>query len=134
MYWEFYNIKYKKIKKGKLKKLEFKTNCLKFGKIGLKAIESGILNTRQLKAAKQIIARTIKKNGKIWVRVFPFLTISSKSIGAWMGKGKGQISHWGVRIAAGSIIFELCGNNKNNDFWALKNGGKKLSLKTKILH
>jgi large subunit ribosomal protein L16 len=85
--------KHQKIKKGRLKRLEFKANKLKFGTIGLKAVESGLVNSRQIEAARQAISKTIKRKGKIWIRVFPDLPITSKPIGVRMGKGKGQLSH-----------------------------------------
>jgi large subunit ribosomal protein L16 len=78
-------VKHQKIKKGKLKRLEFKANKLKFGTIGLKAVESGLVNSRQIE--------TIKRKGKIWIRIFPDLPITSKPTGVRMGKGKGQLSH-----------------------------------------
>lgn len=125
-------IKYKKTKKGKLGYLEFKANNLKFGTIGLKAAESGIIRANQLEAARQAIARKIKRKGKVWVRVFTNLPITSKPTGVRMGKGKGQISHWGARVRGGTVIFEVCGFNLNNILEALKTGGAKLPVKTKI--
>lgn len=62
--------KYQKIKKGKLGKLEFKTNKLKFGTVGLKAVNSAIINARQIEASRRAISRKIKKKGKVWIRVF----------------------------------------------------------------
>lgn len=125
-------IKYKKIKKGKLIKLEFKLNNLKFGNIGLKAAESGIINSKQIEAARQAIARKIKRKGKIWIRIFPNIPITSKSTGVRMGKGKGQFSHWGAKVRGGTVIFEICGINTSIIFSALKTGGAKLPIKTKI--
>lgn len=124
--------KYKKIKKGKLKKLEFKSNQLRFGTIGIKAAESGTINSRQLEAARQSIARKIKRKGKIWITIFPDLPITSKPTGTRMGKGKGSISHWGAKIAGGTVLFEVCGTNFNAILLALKTGGAKLPIKTKI--
>lgn len=124
--------KYKKVRKGKLKKLEFKANCLRFGTYGLKAAESGIINSRQIEAARQNIARKIKRKGKIWIKIFPDLPISSKSTGVRMGKGKGPFSHWGARVAKGTVLFEICGINFNTIYLALKAGGSKLPIKTKI--
>jgi large subunit ribosomal protein L16 len=125
-------IKFKKTKKGKLVKLEFKLNRLKFGTIGLKAAEAGILNSRQLEAARQAITRKIKRKGKIWIRVFPDLPVTSKPTGVRMGKGKGQFVHWGARVRGGTVIFEICGVNFSTVFSALKTGGAKLPIKTKI--
>lgn len=125
-------IKYKKTRKGKLGKLEYKANNLKFGTIGLKAAESGIINSRQIEAARQAIVRKIKRKGKIWIRIFPDLPITSKPTGIRMGKGKGQVSYWGTRVKGGTVLFEICGVNFNTVFSAFKTGGAKLPIKTKI--
>ena len=125
-------VKFKKTKKGKLVKLEFKSNNLKFGTIGLKAAESGIINSRQIEAARQAIVRKLKRKGKIWIRIFPYLPITSKPTGIRMGKGKGQLAYWGARVRGGTTLFEICGVNFITVFAALKTGGAKLPIKTKI--
>ena len=126
--------KYKKTKKGKLNKLEYKTNKLQFGTIGLKAVNSAIITARQIEASRQAISRKIKKKGKLWIRTFPDIPITSKSVAARMGKGKGAISHWGARVKGGSIIFEICGVKDFNIVKnALRTGGAKLPVKTKII-
>lgn len=126
--------KYKKTKKGKLNKLEYKTNKLQFGTVGLKAVNSAMVTARQLEASRQAISRKIKKKGKLWIRAFPDIPITSKSVASRMGKGKGAISHWGVRVKGGSIIFEVCGIKDSNLIKnALRTGGAKLPLKTKII-
>lgn len=124
--------KYKKTKKGKLVKLEFKATKLTFGTIGLKAAESGIINSKQIEAARQAIVRKIKRKGKIWIKIFPDLSITSKPTGIRMGKGKGAVSHWGARVRGGTVIFEICGVNFNTVCVALRTGGAKLPIKTKI--
>ena len=127
-------IKFKKIRKGKLSALEFKTNKLKFGTIGLKTAESGLLNAKQIETARQAIARKTKRKSKIWIRIFPDLPITSKPTGTRMGKGKGQISHWAARVRGGTVIFEICGTNIDTMIDSLKTGGAKLPIKTKIFH
>ena len=127
-------IKYKKTKKGKLVKFEFKTNNLKFGTIGLKSIESGLISSAQLEAARQAITRKIKRKGKIWIRIFPYVPITSKPTGVRMGKGKGQLSHWSAKVRGGTVLFEVCGVNENIVISALKTGGAKLPIKTKIFN
>lgn len=127
-------IKYKKTKKGKLSKLEFKANELKFGSIGLKAAESGILTYKQIEAARQAISRKTKRKIKIWIKIFPDLPITSKPTGIRMGKGKGTLSHWGARVRGGTVIFEISGINQNSIISALKTGGAKLPIKTKIFN
>lgn len=132
MFNEPKRIKFKKTKKGKLVKLEFKANKLTFGTIGLKAAEAGILNSRQIEAARQSIARKTKRKAKIWIKIFPDLPITSKPTGVRMGKGKGQLSHWGARVRGGTVLFEICGVNPNILANALKTAGAKLPIKTKI--
>lgn len=127
-------IKYKKTRKGKLGKFEYKTNDLNFGTIGLKAAESGVITIKQIEAARQAIVRKIKRKGKIWIRIFPYLSITSKPTGIRMGKGKGQISHWAARVKGGTVLFEICGVNFNTVFTAFKTGGAKLPIKTKIFN
>lgn len=126
--------KYKKTKKGKLKKLEFKTNNLKFGTIGLKAAESGILSSKQIEAARQAITRKIKRKGKVWIKIFPDLPITAKPTGVRMGKGKGSISHWGARVRGGTVLFEVCGISIVTAIAALRTGGAKLPIKTRIFN
>jgi len=124
--------KYKKIRKGNLKKLEFKANSLKFGDIGLKALTSGIINARQIESARRTISRKIKRKGKIWLRIFPDLPITSKPTESRMGKGKGAVSYWGAKIKGGTTLFEICGVPNHIAKEALRAGSTKLSIQTKI--
>ena len=107
-------LKFKKTRKGKLVKLEFKTR-LTFGTVGLKAAET-------------------KRKAKIWIKIFPDLPITSKPTGVRMGKGKGQVSHWGARVRGGTVLFEVCGANINMILSALKTASAKLPVKTKIFY
>ena len=124
--------KYKKIKKGKLSKFEHRSNSLKFGTIGLKAAESGIITARHIESARQAITRKIKRKGKLWLRIFPNLPITSKPTEVRMGKGKGSVDHWAVRVSSGAILFELCGITTNTAVNAFRTGGAKLPIKTLI--
>ena len=124
--------KYKKIRKGILKKFEYKANTLKFGEIGLKATSSGVLSARQIESARRIIAKKIKRKGKIWLRVFPDLPITSKPSESRMGKGKGAISYWAVKIKSGTALFEICGVPFYIAKEALLAAGKKLAIQTKV--
>lgn len=124
--------KYKKLQKGKLSKLNFRSNRLKFGNIGLKAAKAGTISARQIEAARQAIVRKLSRKGKLWIRVFPSIPITSKPTEVRMGKGKGAVSHWGVKISAGKVIFEVCGVAKKAAMIAFKTGGAKLPVKTLI--
>ena len=127
-------VKFKKIRKGKLVALEFKSNKLRFGTIGLKAAEAGIITARQIEACRQAMSRKIKKKGKSWIRIFPDIPITSKPISARMGKGKGALSHWGARIRGGTVLFEICGvKDPKITMAALRTGQAKLPIKTRVL-
>jgi len=125
--------KYKKNKKGSIPKLSFNTTKLNFGTIGLKAIESGTITARQIEAARQAINRKIKRKGKVWIRIFPSISVTAKPTAVRMGKGKGSVSHWVAKVGAGTILFEICGVNTFNSISALKTGSAKLAIKTKII-
>lgn len=125
--------KYKKVKKGKLKKFTFKNYTLKHGTVGLKTLESGIITARQLESARQTINRKIKRKGKIWIKIFPSLPVTSKPNEARMGKGKGNVSHWCSKVSSGTIIFEVINNNNKDSINALLSGKHKLPVKSKII-
>jgi len=124
--------KYKKTRKGRLKKFEFKSNNIKFGDLGLKAKVAGLINSNQIEAARRAIARKIEKSGKIWICIFPHSPITCKPTESRMGKGKGSISYWSAKVKGGTTIFEICGISKYIAVEALKAGSKKLPIKTKI--
>lgn len=124
--------KYKKTRKGKLKKLEFKANTIRFGEFAIKAKNAGMITARQIEAARRAIVRKIKPKGKIWICIFPDLPITSKPTESRMGKGKGAVSHWAARVRGGTTLFEVCGVPMHIAVEALKSGSKKLPVKTKI--
>jgi large subunit ribosomal protein L16 len=125
-------IKFKKTKKGRLNKLEFKSNIVRFGEFGLKAQVAGVISARQIEAARRTIARKIKRKGKIWICIFPDLPVTAKPTESRMGKGKGSVSYWVARVRGGTTLFEVCGIPKHVATEALRAGSKKLSIKTKI--
>ncbi len=133
MYLQPKRSRYKKVRKGSLPNLELKSTKLKFGTIGLKSIQSGTISAKQIESARQAITRKTKRKGKLWVRIFPNLPITKKPTEVRMGKGKGSVSHWAVKIGKGKIIFELCGITLATATAAFKTGGAKLPIKTKII-
>jgi large subunit ribosomal protein L16 len=129
-------LKFKKTKKGKLKKYNCKSsnNKLIFGSLGLKTINSGLINIRQIESARKAIVKKTKRKIKLWIKITPNLPVTSKATGVRMGKGKGQFSHWSARVKGGTILFEICGANISTLISALKSGSKKLPIKTKIFN
>ena len=126
-------LKYKKTRKGVISFLNFRSNDLKFGTIGLKAIESGFISSRNIEAARQAINRKLNRKGKLWIRIFPHLPITSRSVGSRMGKGKGSVSQYSAKIRGGTLLFEVCGVTLASAKAAFQTGGAKLPLKTKIV-
>lgn len=124
--------KYKKVRKGTLPKLEYRSTKLRFGTIGLKALESGTISARQIEAARQSIMRKIKRKGKLWIKIFPTTPITAKPTEVRMGKGKGAVSHWAVKVGGGRVLFELCGVSTNTAVAAFRTGGAKLPIKTAV--
>lgn len=129
-----YQKKLIKIKKKRGCALQWKTNKLKFGDYGLRAIESGFLNANQIEATRQVITRKLKRQGQIWIRIFPSIAVTSKPIEVRMGKGKGNVDFWGTPIKAGQVLFELTGVDKSIAEVALKHGSGKLPFKTQIIY
>lgn len=125
--------KHKKIQKGNLSELNFRSNKLTFGNIGLKAMKSGTISARQIEAARQAIVRKVNRKGKLWIKIFPTIPITTKPTEVRMGKGKGTFSYWSAKVSAGTIIFEIYGVSRNIAVTALKTGGAKLPVKTMIL-
>jgi large subunit ribosomal protein L16 len=125
--------KYRKHSKGKLSRFDYRSNSLKFGTFGLKALEAGCISSRQIEATRQAITRKIERNGRVWVRIFPDLPITSKPIEVRMGKGKGAVSHWAAKVNGGTIIFEIDGIPEKLARIALNTGSTKLPIKTAII-
>lgn len=124
--------KFRKTQKGKIKRLEFKANSIKFGELGLKSEIAGVITARQIEAARRAIARKLRRKGKIWICIFPNTPVTAKPSESRMGKGKGSISHWVAKVRGGTTLFEICGVPFHIGAEALKSGGKKLAVKTKI--
>ena len=127
-------IKYKKLHKKKLRQFKYKTLFLKFGTVGLKALESGFISSFQLKAIAFILSKKLKRKGKIWYNVFPNNPITAKPIEVRMGKGKGNLKHWSDFVQSGFIILEIISNiNKLTIVSIIKSASIRLPLKTKVV-
>jgi large subunit ribosomal protein L16 len=99
--------KFRKNQKGRTKTINSRSAKLRFGQFGLKVLDPVRLRRKQLEASRRVIARRVKKLGKIWTRVFPNLAVSAKPREVRIGKGKGNVSFWACRLSPGTIIFEL---------------------------
>lgn len=127
--------KHRKVKKRYIKSqtLNTKSYLLKFGFIGLKSLEPKKVTSRQIEAARQTLNRELSRKGKIWIRIFPHIPVSTKPSENRMGKGKGSLSHWVSVIKAGTIIFEVAGVPVQKAATALTKAQNKLPFSSQII-
>jgi large subunit ribosomal protein L16 len=125
--------KYRKQQKGRNRGKAYRGNRLAFGTYGLKAIELGRIDSRQIEAGRVALSRTMRRTGKIWIRVFPDKPLTAKPVGVRMGKGKGSVEKWVMNIQPGRIIYEITGVNEETALRALRLAAAKMPFKTKII-
>ena len=125
--------KYRKAFKGKIKGNAKGGFTLNFGTFGLKALEPERVTARQIEATRRAITRYMKRQGKVWIRVFPDVPVTAKPIEVRMGKGKGSVDRWVARVKPGRILFEIDGVSEEVAREALRLGAAKLPIKCKIV-
>jgi large subunit ribosomal protein L16 len=101
--------KYRKQFKGRIKGVAKGGSDLNFGSYGLKAQEPDRVNARQIEAARRAITRHMKRAGRVWIRIFPDVPVTSKPTEVRMGKGKGSVDYWAAKVKPGRIMFEIDG-------------------------
>ena len=125
--------KYRKAFKGRIHGTAKGGALLNFGSYGLKAVEPERITARQIEAARRAITRHMKRQGRVWIRIFPDLPVSDKPAEVRMGKGKGAVDYWAARVHPGRIMFEIDGVADDVAREALKLGAAKLPVKTRIV-
>ncbi len=127
--------KYRKAQKGGKKILGAAKNgnSLKFGSFGLKALESGKLNSKQIESARKAMSRSMKRDGKLWIMVFPHTPVTKKPAEVRMGSGKGNVEFYVAKIKPGRVIFEIDGVSQEVAASSLLKASAKLPFKTKFL-
>ena len=125
--------KFRKAFKGKIKGNAKGGFTLNFGTFGLKALEPERVTARQIEATRRAITRYMKRQGKVWIRVFPDVPVTAKPIEVRMGKGKGSVDRWVARVKPGRILFEIDGVSEEVAREALRLGAAKLPIKCKIV-
>lgn len=126
------NKKYHRLKRQSVK-YSFKKQSLAYGYWGLKSLQSGRITEKQIEAVRQSIMKKIRPSGKLWIRIFPDIPITSKPVGVRMGKGKGSVDYWTYSVAPGEILYEVNGVTSSVAMAALKLGSKKLPIRTKVV-
>lgn len=125
--------KFRKQHKGRIHGVATAGTSVNFGTYGLKAIGPGRVTARQLEAARRAMTRHMKRSGKVWIRVFPDVPVSSKPAEVRMGKGKGTPEFWVVRIKPGRVMFEVDGVSRDVARLAMELAAAKLPVPTKFV-
>lgn len=122
--------KYRKQQKMRNRGFATRGNIVSFGTFGLKSTTRSRVNARQIEAARRVISRCIKREGKIWIRIFPDKPISKKPLESRMGKGKGNVEYWVAQVKPGTMLYEVEGVEKELAKKAFTLASAKMSVKT----
>ena len=125
--------KFRKAHKGRIHGLAKGGTSLNFGSIGLKAMSPSRITARQIEASRRAITRHIRRQGKVFIRIFPDVPVTKKPLEVRQGKGKGSVEYWAARVKPGRIMFELDGVDPTLAREALQLASEKLPIKTKIV-
>jgi large subunit ribosomal protein L16 len=126
-------VKFRKQQRGRMAGKAWRGSSISFGEFGLKALECGWVTDRQIEAARIAMTRSIKRGGKVWVRLFPDKPITKKPAETRMGKGKGAPEQWVAVIRPGKILFEMEGVDRTLAGAAMRLAAHKLAIKTKFI-
>ena len=125
--------KFRKAFKGRIKGDAKGGETLNFGTYGLKAIEPERITARQIEAARRAMTRHMKRQGRVWIRIFPDLPVTSKPTEVRMGKGKGSVDYWACKVKPGRVMFEIDGVSDAVAREALRLAAMKLPIKTRTV-
>ena len=125
--------KFRKLHKGRIKGLAKGGSDLNFGSYGLKATQPERVTARQIEAARRAMTRHMKRQGRVWIRIFPDTPVTSKPTEVRMGKGKGSVDFWACKVKPGRVMFELSGVPIELAKEAFRKAGHKLPIKTKFV-
>ena len=125
--------KFRKMQKGRVKGMATRGHSIAFGSFGLKALEGGWITARQLEAARIAVTRAMKREGQVWIRIFPDKPITNKPAEVRMGKGKGNLEYWAAVVKPGRILFEIDGVTEEVAKGALNLAAGKLPIATKFI-
>jgi len=125
--------KFRKQMRGRRRNEARRGSEISFGTIGLQATGRGVITARQIEAARRVITRTLKRDGKIWIRIFPDKPVTRRPAETRMGKGKGSVDAWVASILPGRILYEVDGVSPELAESALRLAGFKLSVKTRVI-
>lgn len=125
--------KYRKKQKGRVKGIAQRGHTIAFGSFGLKSLEPGWITSRQIEAARIAMTRAMKRQGQVWIRIFPDKPVTKKPAEVRMGKGKGAPEYWVAVVKPGTIMFETGGIPLELAQEAMRLAAQKLPVKTKFV-
>jgi large subunit ribosomal protein L16 len=125
-------VKFRKSQRGRRRGKAQRGNTVAFGDFGLKALDAGWITSRQIEACRIAITRTMKRDGKVWIRIFPDKPVSKKPLETRMGKGKGAPEFWVAVVKPGRVMFEVSGVSRDIAMEALRLASHKLPIRTKV--
>jgi large subunit ribosomal protein L16 len=125
--------KHRKTQKGRIREVAKRGTAISFGSFALKALEPIWLNNRQIESARQAMTRAMKREGSVWIRIFPDKSVTRKPAEVRMGKGKGNPEFWAAVIEPGRILFECDGVSMETAKDAMELAAAKLPIKTKFI-
>ncbi|NNK87575.1 MAG: 50S ribosomal protein L16 [Flavobacteriaceae bacterium] len=125
--------KYRKVQKGRMKGNSGRGNQLANGMFGIKSLDSNFITSRQIEAARIAATRYMKREGQLWIMIFPDKPITKKPLEVRMGKGKGNVEYWAAVVKPGRILFEVGGVPIEVAKEALRLAAQKLPVKTKFV-
>ena len=126
-------VKYRKQQRGRMAGKAWRGSSISFGEYGLKSLECAWITDRQIEAARVAMTRSIKRGGKVWIRLFPDKPITKKPAETRMGKGKGAPEQWVAVIRPGKVLFEMEGVDRQTAFDAMRLAAHKLPIRTKFI-
>ena len=125
-------VKYRKSQRGRRRGKAYRGSRIDFGDFGIKALQAGWITSRQIEACRVAITRTMKRDGKVWIRIFPDKPVSKKPLETRMGKGKGAPEFWVAVVKPGRVMFEVSGVPKEVAMEAFRLASHKLPIKTRV--
>lgn len=126
-------IKWRKQRKGRIRGEAQKGNYIAFGDYAIKTLEPGRITARQIEAARRAIQRSVKRGGKLWIRIFPDKPVTQKPAEVRMGSGKGSVEYWAAPVKPGRVLYEINGVTKEQAQEAFRLASYKLPVKTKFV-
>ncbi|HEX9118599.1 MAG TPA: 50S ribosomal protein L16 [Anaerolineae bacterium] len=126
-------VKYRKVHRGRRRGVSLRGSQVSFGEFGLQALEPAWISSRQIEAARRAIVRSVRRGGKLWIRVFPDHAVTKRPAETRMGGGKGAVEFWAAVVRPGRMLFEVAGLSEADAREAMRLASHKLPIRTQFV-